>query len=593
MNLGITGINIKRFRSINDLTLEYKEGEPLIICGSNNIGKTNVLRAMDLFFSLDKNKFDADVDIPYHISEGSRGRGYNSEITIFFIDRDTYEKYSITQNYTKIKGVGNILSINGKMEKNYLSEQQCKNIILSYKFIFIESNNIDLPKIISNVFKSNVLTDLDKLRKKQRVPLELLKDFFDKSQEAVQKIEDDINLEFNKFIKNNNEIDTSDWQCKIIFPEFDYLREAISKLVTFTLKDTNDRAINTKGSGIQRMILLALISYVSKNYKEKVIWGIDEPEVFLQPSLQKKVFNELKEISKEIDIIITTHSQHFIDIYNIENTYLLSSKNEKVEYRRRPNEVFIKVSTYDTKASGIRKVELIKKHMGIERNDSWVVSPYNLLVEGECDKQYIVALSKIFRFQTPNIFVAGGADKIKAYLEFLKEFANDMDFIPTIICILDHDEEGKKVYRSLEKKQKQSSKINLGLKFIERCDGIYGEQMEYEVEDLVYSDIIFKAANKYLKSKKYNAIKKNDIEKRFSASQVNSNILRFITEVSKLSNSEKEIIDFESSGIKKYLCNQICMESNDYLKNVSEYDSKQPNVKKFIESICKSDEDGV
>lgn len=589
MNLDITEINIKRYRSINDLTIEYKSREPLIICGSNNIGKTNVLRAMDLFFSLDKNKFDADTDIPYHISEGSRGRGYNSEIAIQFIDRDTYEKYSISQNYTKIKDIGNVLSIKGKRERQILTEEECKNIVSNYKFIFIESNNIDLPKIISNVFKSNVLTDLDKLRKKQQIPLDLLKEFFNKSQEAVEKIENDINSEFNKFIKNENEIDTSDWKCKIVFPEFDYLREAISKLVTFTLKDTNDRCINTKGSGIQRLILLSLISYVSKNYKEKVIWGIDEPEVFLQPSLQKKVFNELKNMGNSIDIIITTHSSHFIDIYNLDNTYLLSSKNEKIEYRRRPNEIFIKVSTYDTNAVGVRKIELIKKHMGIERNDSWVISPYNLLVEGECDKEYIIALSKAFKFPIPNIFVAGGADKIKAYIEFLKEFSEDLDFIPTILCILDHDEEGKRLYRNLEKKQARNSKINIEVKYINRCDGLNDEKIEYEIEDFVYSDIIFKSVNKYLKSKKYNIIRKSDIEKRFSTSQKKNNILKFITEIVKMNNASKEIIDFESTGIKKYLCSQICMESNDYLKDICEYDLIQPEVKKFIGYICKAE----
>ncbi|NFK79225.1 ATP-binding protein [Clostridium botulinum] len=586
MNIEISKINIKRFRSINDLTIHYKSGETMIICGANNIGKTNVLRALNLFFSVDKNKFNADLDIPYNISEGSRGKGYNSEISVHFIDKDTHEKYIIIENYSRTKNEGNILTIKGKSEKYNLSEDECKKIISNYNFIFIESNNIDLPQIISNIFKNNVLTDLDKLRKKQQIPLKLLEDFFKKSQEAVKKIESDINSEFNKFICNVEGLDTSEWECKIVFPEFDYLREAISKLVTFTLKDTNDRCINTKGSGIQRMILLSLISYVSKNSKEKVIWGIDEPEVFLQPLLQKRVFNELKEISKSIDVIITTHSPHFIDIYNLDNTYLLSAKNEKIQYKRRPNEVFIKVSTYDIGATGIRKIELIKNHMGIEKNDSWVISPYNLLVEGECDKEYIIALSKAFNCTTPNIFVAGGAEKIKAYLEFLKEFSEGLDFKPTVVCILDHDEEGKRVYRSLERKKNRESKINIVIKYIHRCDGVLNDKIEYEVEDFMYSDIIFNAANKYLKNKKYNIIKKNEIENRFSISQKNNNILKYITEIVKINNPTKEIIDFEASGIKKYLCSEICIQSNDYLKNISIYGKKQPDVKKFIESIC-------
>lgn len=255
------------------------------------------------------------------------------------------------------------------------------------------------------------------------------------------------------------------------------------------------------------MILLSLISYVSKNSKEKVIWGIDEPEVFLQPLLQKKVFSELKEISESINVIITTHSPHFIDIFDLQNTYLLSAKNEKVEYQRKPNEIFIKVSTYDTNANGVRKIELIKNHMGIEKNDSWIISPYNLLVEGGCDKEYIITLARLFDYPIPNIFVAGGAEKMKAYLEFLKEFSEGLDFKPKVVCILDHDEAGKKVLRSLENKSNRQSKLDISSMYITRCDGFSNEKVEYEVEDFMFSDVIFKAANKYLKKKKYSIIK--------------------------------------------------------------------------------------
>ena len=42
---------IKRYRSIKDLTLKMVEDEPIIICGENNVGKTNILRALNIFFN--------------------------------------------------------------------------------------------------------------------------------------------------------------------------------------------------------------------------------------------------------------------------------------------------------------------------------------------------------------------------------------------------------------------------------------------------------------------------------------------------------------------------------------------------------------
>jgi predicted ATP-dependent endonuclease of OLD family len=41
VNIHIKKVKITNFRSISNLTLESRSGEPLIVCGPNNIGKTN------------------------------------------------------------------------------------------------------------------------------------------------------------------------------------------------------------------------------------------------------------------------------------------------------------------------------------------------------------------------------------------------------------------------------------------------------------------------------------------------------------------------------------------------------------------------
>jgi AAA15 family ATPase/GTPase len=46
----IESIHIKRFRSINDLTLNIDSTYNIVtVCGQNNVGKTNILRAISLF----------------------------------------------------------------------------------------------------------------------------------------------------------------------------------------------------------------------------------------------------------------------------------------------------------------------------------------------------------------------------------------------------------------------------------------------------------------------------------------------------------------------------------------------------------------
>ncbi|MBW5448632.1 AAA family ATPase [Cohnella sp. CFH 77786] len=585
MTLQIVKATIKHFRSIDEMTIEFKDGEPLIICGANNIGKTNFLRALDLFFSMVPEKFSY-FDIPYHIAEGSRGHGFKSDITVNFINTANRDTYQIKTTFST-KNNENTLQVTGKKNGKAITPEDARMIVKqSYKFMFIESNNIDLPSIISEIFKEDVLPGLDALRKKQAQPLAILSDFIVKSQEALKTIESNITKHFKKFMTGVEGLNADDWAIKIFFPDYTNLREAISGLVNFTLKDTNNTLLDTKGSGIQRMVLLSLISYISQNFDEKVIWAIDEPEVFLQPNLQKKVYRELKTIAKDVDIIVTTHSPHFIDIANCENTYLFEAEQTPVQYTRRPKEQFIKLSTYVNNKKGTQKIEAIRKHMGLGKNDSWSIVPFNVIVEGEEDKRYLQSLLTAFDMDIPNILVAGGCSKMAGYIEFLKEFAEDLDFIPTVVCLLDHDEEGRSTFKKLESKSK-TQKLKIIPKHISRFDGKHNQNWDYEMEDMLYPELIFDAANKFLRKKKYKSLVAKQKAKRAKTSYENIEILRFINETHKDINPDQKPLDFENEGAKKYICNEVCIAIDNDPGKVLALSSSYPEVKNFLVNLLK------
>ncbi len=112
--------------------------------------------------------------------------------------------------------------------------------------------------------------------------------FINHSKTVVEKIESELTKLFIYLLDDVDYLDVKSWKLKINFPEYNYLREAISNMIAFTLFDTNQHPLETKGSGIQRSILLSLIKYVNKKTNKDVIWAIDEPEAFLQADLQKK-----------------------------------------------------------------------------------------------------------------------------------------------------------------------------------------------------------------------------------------------------------------------------------------------------------------
>lgn len=193
----LTRITIKRYRSINNLSLDINEGLPLTICGANNTGKTNFLRALDLFFSLNKDKFNAKMDIPYDIEEGKRGGSYYTSISGRFIDGEK-NIYIIIANFKRDRKTGNYLEIKATKNRNSISEKEAREIVKSHRFLFIEASNIDIPSVIDVIVDNEILPlGLDPLRKKQVKPLQLLNQFIDESKKSLKKIETEIekNLE--------------------------------------------------------------------------------------------------------------------------------------------------------------------------------------------------------------------------------------------------------------------------------------------------------------------------------------------------------------------------------------------------------------
>ena len=76
----IKSIDIKRYRSIDDLKLVIDTSTNFIsICGPNNVGKTNVLRALNLFFNPDRYVFEKD---PPHLKQHTRGGSVATEINL-------------------------------------------------------------------------------------------------------------------------------------------------------------------------------------------------------------------------------------------------------------------------------------------------------------------------------------------------------------------------------------------------------------------------------------------------------------------------------------------------------------------------------
>lgn len=123
-----------------DLKLEINtENNFSTICGANNSGKTNVLKALNIFFS--PSEYDLKADVPNH-KLGSRGGATYPEIVLTF-EKNNIE-YVIKREFgvdgLENEQIDNIRFVDGKPEK---TTQELKEIpkVLNQIAFFLHSCN--------------------------------------------------------------------------------------------------------------------------------------------------------------------------------------------------------------------------------------------------------------------------------------------------------------------------------------------------------------------------------------------------------------------------------------------------------------------
>lgn len=228
---------IKNFRSLINVNVKFIDNLPIVISGENNIGKTNFLRALNVYFNHihDKNLYHAETDIPHHIYYGSRGGRTKTELIGEFENHGKIIKLLV-----RFDAKGNS---SYKLDSKDINDNKAFEFLSEFKFIFIESHNIHLPSLIGAILEKDGLLALDKKRTKQSRPLEKLEEFIDLSRQAITDIENDINHCF----KELTDFDGILKEAKILinFAEFDRLRDVIRTMTSITLQDGNNHEIES------------------------------------------------------------------------------------------------------------------------------------------------------------------------------------------------------------------------------------------------------------------------------------------------------------------------------------------------------------
>lgn len=378
----INRLTIQNYRSFADeVAIEFPNiAKPIAIIGHNNAGKSNLIDALLMAMgkkSVYGNNFSKNDFFNHNINEDIIIRAKITDDDCL-IQADAFNK---TQTIDSIKLIiscedgfcdsNHILcDNNGKQirlsqsipqskkndysdeEKKAFKERRTDGLLYFTKIknkiplYFIDPTNIQdelSPK------KNSILADVMK-----KVKASFEKDRFPKDfpKETWQgKTRKDIFNNYLKFVENNvlktkeldelvecitEEImsqlglDSDNFDLSLSIPDID----VFYKNLDFLLKDNDDPQkpklpICNYGRGFSLLFIVALLKILSKSKDGGKIFVIEEPETFLHEHYQEYFYQVLCELAKNNQVIYTTHSKKFIDLFDPKTIIKLDNQGYK------------------------------------------------------------------------------------------------------------------------------------------------------------------------------------------------------------------------------------------------------------------------
>lgn len=381
----IKSIYIENFRSIKEISLDVNNLSALI--GPNSSGKTNILKAIDLV-----------LGEKWAISNVSRE---------LFNDPDSPIVIEITfvTPVTFINAKGFDTSVSSvKLEMNWVPEPSAETTINGGQKFYDQKQFKKLCHFIYIPSERNLISELrvshwTMLGKIMRL---IYENYVAHYQKDEQKLKDDFKEKMSS-AKSFLECDFS--ETEVTFKKFaDKFKEKCNKnsaglandfnpvldiynlnwfyktLQIHVSEDIPDKHFDSEevGAGMQNLLMISIFQTYSELMGGKVIFGIEEPEIYLYPQAQRALFKSFIELSENTQIFYTTHNPNFVDASRADDISLLRKNTEQGTYKLEKNKYF-------TSSNGEKEKHRIYTNFNPERNELFFAKKV-LLVEGDSDK---------------------------------------------------------------------------------------------------------------------------------------------------------------------------------------------------------------
>jgi len=450
-------LTIHYFRSIERAEIVFPKDKPVIVFGPNNVGKSNILRAIDCmlgerypsyidfkdsdFFLRDRGKFpkisfSAEFDDYFKAS-------YPKSTSIHFTTDHEFEHYK-----TKQKLVENTFHYEdgSQMFLSAADREKCQVVLVdATRDIGRQLSYFSQFSILSKMAKRMHEVLVEQTKQQLDEHFQNLKGTF----EAVPEYK-----AFHKRLQRSFESNVEGFEHKLEIDLSAYDPNNYFHSLRIIAKENDQiRSFDEFGTGEQQVLLMSFVKAYAETFKgENFILAIEEPEAHLHPLAQRWLAQNINQISREnVQVIVTTHSPEFLDIDNLEGfvrtcklgpvTTTLQNTAEELSAK------CVKLGANAQKASATTVVSFYKTNTFYDQLKGFFAKKI-ILVEGPSES-----------FALRNYFANYGFDLIKNGVEIIdcrgksqiaRNFRLFSAYDYDVFCLFDSDDSDKEKQRGNE-----------------------------------------------------------------------------------------------------------------------------------------------
>ncbi len=398
----IAQVSIRKYR-VFDRQVDIPLKSLTVLTGPNNLGKSTVLRALELFFSVVQRPFwlrsgyDYEADYPKRY-EGRAGRRWPTQIRVHFelsnedralIAGDAAVEIPDTIEISLEFRFDDLL---GRVLPNFevsLDDEAAKDSLLSWlrdnvRYVYIPATR-NVEDFRRSVFTELISGAIDRVsRSRQRILS--IKRLYDDVLQEVSQVEQELATELQRYLPNVNEL------------KFAVGELSLDRLISVRDVEIDDgarTALEQKGDGFKSLFSISVLQYIAKQrYGKNLIFGIEEPEAHLHSSAIYEIKSTLRLLSESFQVVITTHSPILIQRDDL---------NANIIVEHAGGEDFASTT------SAARNLAQIRRSLGIRPQENMTTAEVVVVVEGATE---VTALPKLLGRVRPELDEPLAAERV-------------------------------------------------------------------------------------------------------------------------------------------------------------------------------------